>query len=156
MESETSVADAKAQLSALAEAEDAASVEGCPPDPSWFRYVAALIGPISVAMDVLDEPLNIASAVIGSAVIVGVSIWQMRKPRVRKSHRLYRGRFGASQMAFIFVMLVSMQFMEPLSRRLDPWLLTVASYLGYVAYFGIWTRYTNSVVTRRTQGGPQA
>ncbi len=145
MESETNPRDAQEQLAALARAQRAATIEANPPNAWWVPGAAALVGPIAVCVEVLSGAVRIGVVLPMAGALVWIAATEGRAARVRGRRLTSSGGFAA-RFGFLFVLIGSLQAIEPLSDRVNPWLLVGVSYLAYLWFFRMWVISTDRLV----------
>ena len=135
----------RSKLAALAQAERAATVEANPPNAWWVPVVAALVGPIAVCVEVLSGAVRLGVVLPMVGALVWIAATEGRAARVRLSRPASSGGFAA-RFGFLFVLIFSLQIVEPLSARVSPWLLVGVSYLVYLLFFKAWVVNTERLV----------
>ncbi len=146
--------DARSHLHTLAQANTAARLETYQRSEWWAPWVAALVGPIFVAAEVLTGAARYLT--VGGFVIVmaAIAVREARKPRVRRRMGFLPGRLGWIHFGATFVLIMSLQLGELLVDRMHNGLLAVVAYLVYLAYFSAWVmvfdRMINDCVPERT------
>lgn len=135
--------DPRSQLDTLSHAESAARAESFQRSEWWTPFIAALVGPLFVAVEVLDGTRRIVTVAGFLFVMVILAIWEARKVRVRRRFGPLPGRLGWIHFGFIFVLIVSLQLGEQLVGRMSSGVLVAVSYLVYLAFFLGWVAVFN-------------
>lgn len=130
--------DPRSHLEALADATAAARVETYPRSKWWGPWVAALVGPIFVAAEVLDGAAKYLTVGGFLIVLAAIAVREASGPRVRRRLGPLPGRLGWIHFGFLFVLIVSLQLGELLVDRMHNGLLAAAAYVVYLAFFTAW------------------
>ena len=145
----------RSHLDTLEQATSAARLETYRRSEWWGPFVAALVGPLFVAVQVLDGAVRIVSVAGFFLVMVILAIWEARKVRVRRRFGPLPGRLGWIQFGFTFVLIISLQLGEYVVDSMSNGVLVVVSYLVYLAYFLGWVAVFNRLAANCTTNASQ-
>ncbi len=104
----------------------------------WMAFIAAFVGPMFVAFEVLSGLSKVLVVGAFIVVLVAVAVREARGSRVRPRMGALSRRLLWTQFAFVFVLLVSLNSGEALVGTMHNGLLAVVAYVVYLTYSLVW------------------
>jgi len=152
METELTFADVKGQLSALADVREAAILEAHPEPKWWMPFVAGLVGPFAVAVQVVDGYLELALVAMMLGVLAVSAFFELKHTRVRRGAFSMPRNVKISNGVFVLALSIGTFAIAPLREMMNDLLLGGVAYLVCVMLFRLWGAYMSRVIAqcRRT------